>query len=135
MSNVFATNLIYLRGERNLTQQELGDVVGVSPSQISRYEAGTARPRKTVLGKLAAALGVAAEVLDSPLSENISVQGECLGAQMRAQLQELVDLVKQDEQYTAAVAYGAIVADHGTTEAHHQRAARIVELKRNYGLT
>lgn len=53
---------------------------------------------------------------------------------MRAQLQELVDLVKQDEQYTAAVAYGAIQADQGTAQAHQQRAARIVDLKRNYGL-
>ncbi len=52
--------------------------------------------------------------------------------EMRAQLQELVDLVKQDEQYAAPVAYGAIEADQGT--AQEQRAARIVELKRNYGL-
>ncbi|WLG57722.1 hypothetical protein PSH77_04195 [Pseudomonas extremorientalis] len=42
--------------------------------------------------------------------------------EIQAQLQELVDLVKQDEQYTAAVAYGAIVADQGTAEAHQQRA-------------
>ena len=54
--------------------------------------------------------------------------------EIQAHLQELVDLVKQDEQYTAAVAYGAIVADQGTAEAHQQRAARIVELKRDYGL-
>jgi len=55
-------------------------------------------------------------------------------AEMQAQLQELLDLVKQDEQYTAAVAYGAIQADQGNAQAHQRRAARIVELKRNYGL-
>lgn len=54
--------------------------------------------------------------------------------EMRVQLQELVDLVKQDEQYAAAVAHGAIQADRGTAEAHHQRATRIVELKRHFGL-
>lgn len=54
--------------------------------------------------------------------------------EMKAQLQELVDLVKQDEQYTAAVAYGAVEADQGTSQAHQQRAARIVDLKRNFGL-
>lgn len=53
---------------------------------------------------------------------------------IRTQLQELLDLVKQDEQYTAAVAYGAIQADQDTARAHQLRAARIVELKRNYGL-
>lgn len=79
MSNVFATNLIYLRGEKNLTQQELGDVVGVSPSQISRYESGTARPRKTILRKLAAALGVATNVLERPIGEDVREQGEGLG--------------------------------------------------------
>ncbi|GAB0079407.1 hypothetical protein I4I80_02945 [Pseudomonas syringae pv. tomato] len=54
--------------------------------------------------------------------------------EMRAQLQELLDLVKQDEQYTAAVAYGAVVANHDTAQAQQKRAARIVELKRTYGL-
>lgn len=66
MSNDFAMNLIYLRGEKNLTQQQLGDAIGVSPSQISRYEAGQAKPRKTVLRKLAEALGVPAEQLSNP---------------------------------------------------------------------
>lgn len=58
MPNEFAARLIRLRGDKNLTQQELGDAVGISPSQISRYEAGQAMPRKTVLRKLAEALNV-----------------------------------------------------------------------------
>lgn len=66
MNNDFAVNLIYLRGEKNLTQQELGDAVGVSPSQISRYESGSAVPRKTVMRKLAEVLGVSTEQLTQP---------------------------------------------------------------------
>lgn len=66
MTKDFATNLIYLRGKKDLTQQQLGDAVGVSPSQISRYESGQARPRKTVMRKLADALGVTLEKLESP---------------------------------------------------------------------
>lgn len=54
---------------------------------------------------------------------------------MRARLQELVDLVRQDEQYTAAVAHGVVQADRGTAEGHRQRAIRIVELKRHFGVT
>ncbi|RON82428.1 hypothetical protein BK635_13075 [Pseudomonas chlororaphis] len=61
MSTDFASRLIRLRGDKNLTQQELGDAVGISHSQISRYEAGQAMPRKTVLRKLAVALGVPVE--------------------------------------------------------------------------
>ncbi len=67
MTEEFATNLIYLRGLNNLTQQELGDAIGVSPSQISRYESGVARPRKTVMGKLAAVLGVSTDDLVKPM--------------------------------------------------------------------
>ncbi|WP_243434218.1 helix-turn-helix transcriptional regulator [Pseudomonas sp. 43(2021)] len=73
MNTEFATNLIRLRGEKNLTQQELGDASGVSPSQISRYEAGQARPRKTVLGKLAYALGVSVDELQGQPPESGTV--------------------------------------------------------------
>lgn len=58
MSTDFANRLISLRGEKNLTQQQLADAVGITPSQISRYESGQAKPRRTVLFKLAKALGV-----------------------------------------------------------------------------
>lgn len=54
--------------------------------------------------------------------------------EMREQLQELLYLVKQDEQYTAAVAYGAFKAEEGSAQAHRKRVLRIVELKRNFGL-
>ncbi|WP_109514207.1 hypothetical protein [Pseudomonas ovata] len=54
--------------------------------------------------------------------------------EMKIQLQELVDLIKQDEQYSAAVAYGVVVADQNTSKSHQLRAIRIVELKRKYGL-
>lgn len=63
MSQEFSERLIHLRGQKNLTQQELGEAAGISPSQISRYEAGLAMPRKTVMRKLADALCVTVEDL------------------------------------------------------------------------
>ena len=63
MSTDFANQLISLRGGKNLTQQQLADAVGITPSQISRYESGQAKPRRTVLFKLATALDVTAEQL------------------------------------------------------------------------
>lgn len=74
MTTEFATNLIHLRGQKNLTQQDLGRVAGVSPSQISRYEAGLAMPRKTVLRKLADALGITVEKLTSTRSSEEVVE-------------------------------------------------------------
>ena len=55
-------------------------------------------------------------------------------AERHARMLELLDLVKQDEQYTAAVAYGAFKAEEGSAQAHRKRVLRIVELKRNFGL-
>ncbi|MCE0757107.1 helix-turn-helix domain-containing protein [Pseudomonas asiatica] len=63
MTTELAAALIDLRGRKNFTQQDLGKAAGVSPSQISRYESGLAMPRKTVLKKLADALGVTVEGL------------------------------------------------------------------------
>lgn len=73
MNENFARNLIYWRGEKNLTQQQLGDAAGVSPSQISRYEAGTAHPRKTVLRKIADTLEVSTSELVGEKDEDETV--------------------------------------------------------------
>lgn len=54
--------------------------------------------------------------------------------EMRADLTELVKLVRLDEQYAAAVAHGRLQADLETSRVHQQRAARINELSRKYGL-
>ncbi|WP_146749677.1 MULTISPECIES: helix-turn-helix transcriptional regulator [unclassified Pseudomonas] len=69
----FASNLIKIRSEQNITQQELGDAAGVSPSQISRYEAGQAMPRKTMLLKLAEALHVSPEALTGETDDRPSI--------------------------------------------------------------
>lgn len=55
--------------------------------------------------------------------------------EMRLQLQELLDLVKKDEQYAAAIVHGVLQADRTTAEAHRKRAIRITELKRRFCLT
>lgn len=54
--------------------------------------------------------------------------------EIRNQLQELIDLVRIDAEYSSAVAHSAIQPDQATAQAHQARVARIVELKRNYGL-
>lgn len=63
MSRDFAETLVRYRALRGLTQQQLGDLAGVSPSQISRYEAGTAKPRRTVMQNLADALDISIDDL------------------------------------------------------------------------
>lgn len=63
MSAIFGKRLAVARAKKNLTQRELGELVGITWSQISRYEAGKTKPRLAVLLSLSEALGVNADYL------------------------------------------------------------------------
>lgn len=49
---LFRDRLIDLRSERNLTQQEMADAIGVHVNQIRRYESGATQPSLNVLKKI-----------------------------------------------------------------------------------
>ena len=55
---VFGQNLRRFRKDRNLTQTQLGEMVGVWFSAISNIERGESEPSLELAGKLADALGV-----------------------------------------------------------------------------
>lgn len=57
------SNIKYLREKRNITMQELGDMIGVSKQAIKQYEMDIARPQPIPLVKLAQALETTAEDL------------------------------------------------------------------------
>lgn len=56
-------HLIELRRERNLTQQEMADAIGVHVNQIRRYEAGATQPSLDVLKKIALTMNVSIDSL------------------------------------------------------------------------
>jgi DNA-binding XRE family transcriptional regulator len=60
---VFARNLELLMAQRQLTQTELAQRIGVGQSAISMLLKRRCRPQRKTLGKLAAALGVEVEAL------------------------------------------------------------------------
>ena len=66
----FSRRLRQYRKDRNLTQQELADRLGVSNKSVSRWEGGS-YPDVALLGPLAAALGV---TVDDLLSEGTPVR-------------------------------------------------------------
>lgn len=59
----FPERLARIRKERQLTQQELADRVGVHVIQVRRYEAGSSQPTLDVIRRIALALGVSADML------------------------------------------------------------------------
>lgn len=58
LRDVFATNLRRLRNERNLTQEDVADMTGLSSRYIGSIERARVSASVTVLGKVAQALGV-----------------------------------------------------------------------------
>lgn len=52
MRKIFASNLKRLRKEHNLTQEELGKILGVTRIMVSYYEIGRSVPSFQVLEKI-----------------------------------------------------------------------------------
>lgn len=56
-------NIRRIRKERNLTQRQLGEMIGASEAYIRAYESGRRNPKPSSLEKIAEALAVNPEVL------------------------------------------------------------------------
>lgn len=59
----FCDRLADLRRERGLTQVQLAERVGITPTQLHRYENGTAQPALDTLRRLVVALSTSADAL------------------------------------------------------------------------
>ncbi len=55
--------LIVLRREKDLTQQQMADKIGVHVNQIRRYESGATQPSLDVLKRLAVAMSITIDSL------------------------------------------------------------------------
>lgn len=53
---------------------------------------------------------------------------------MRRELKELLDLVRRDEQYSAAVMSGKVVPSAEAQAEHARRATRIADITDRYGI-
>lgn len=70
-------NIRALRKQRGLTQAQLGALCGVSGASIGSYEKGATLPKRRVVDKIAAALGVSAgRLLEAPAPSNAAPSGK-----------------------------------------------------------
>ncbi len=79
----FPTQLIQLRKQRELTQQQMADTVGIHVNQIKRYEAGTTQPTLDALVKIAKSLHISLDDLvfgkdERGPDDNLKLQFEAL---------------------------------------------------------
>ena len=63
MKTTLALNIKYLRENKNMTQEELGNLTGVGLTAVSQWETATSMPRGQRLNQIAEALGVTIEQL------------------------------------------------------------------------
>lgn len=63
LQNEFGQRLKDLRRQKNLSQQQVADLMGMHFTNISRYERGLAKPNSTTLRKLAEILAVSSGYL------------------------------------------------------------------------
>ena len=90
----FGDKLRQLRKEKNLTQKQLADLIGVKNSVISFYELNERVPSPEVVKKLAVALHVSADyLLGIEKNESIDVSG--LNAKDKMLVRSLVDSLRE----------------------------------------
>ncbi len=90
----FGKRLRQLRKERNLTQRQLADLIGVRNSVISFYEVGERTPSLDAVVKLASVLHASADtLLGLEKYETINVSG--LSETDKQLVQSLADRLRQ----------------------------------------
>jgi len=92
----FGQRLKAIRTSKSLTQQELGELVGVSQRVVAYYEADDAQPPGALLVELATALDVSADELlgIEPLKEKLPPKT----ARIRRRLQQVEELPPADQK-------------------------------------
>lgn len=63
MADKFGDNLKKIRTAKNISQQELADLIGIHSTHVSRYERSMASPSIDVAKKMAEALNVSVDTL------------------------------------------------------------------------
>jgi len=73
MKEVVSMGIREMRLEKNLTQEQLADIMGVTQGAVVQWEAGNTFPRMKSVPKLAEVLGVPVDKLIEALNENSAV--------------------------------------------------------------
>jgi transcriptional regulator with XRE-family HTH domain len=92
----FGLRLATLRKARGLTQEELGEKVGLSQRMVAYYETQGGQPPGPILPDLAIALGVSTDELlgVQPLKEDVS----SAAYRLRKRLRKVEDLPPDDQK-------------------------------------
>ena len=96
MPDGFPQRLRDLRKQKNLSQMELGKLVGLHHTHIGRYERGISRPAADTLKRLADVLGVSGDYLIEGATEE-AAKGRFEDRELLQHFQEVEKLPEEDK--------------------------------------
>jgi transcriptional regulator with XRE-family HTH domain len=116
----FASRLLSLRRQKNLSQTALGKIVGIHYSHIGRYDRGISRPAADTLKRMANALGVSGDYLIEGTTVD-AAKAKFENRELLLQFQEVEKLQGEDKQVVKKL------IDAFLTKKTHSRAGISVE--------
>ena len=93
----FSERLRDLRKQRQLSQTQLGEQIGIHYTHVGRYERGTSMPNSETLKRLAEALGVTGDYLLDGASD-IVARARLEDRELLQQFQEVEKLGDEDKR-------------------------------------
>ena len=103
----FSKTIVKLRKERDWTQQQLADLIGMTVNQIKRYEKGKSTPSLDAIKKLAVTFGVSADDLVFDNGEGVATQK--LDPELLKRFEKISRLPKKEIEAVQIMLDGIIV--------------------------
>jgi len=103
----FSDKIVKLRKERDWTQQQLADLIGMTVNQIKRYEKGKSAPSLEAIRKLAVTFGVSADELVFGNGEGVAAQK--LNPELLKKFEKISNLPKKELEAVEIMIDGIIV--------------------------
>ncbi len=112
-------NIRRIRQERNLTQKQLGELVGASEAYIRAYESGRRNPKPKSLETIAKALAVNVEVLTNSDFDSIKAMHRLFQV-FRQYDGHLFEYQDQDGNDMVAVSFGTLSLMHSWCKRYEE---------------
>ncbi|GAA3941070.1 helix-turn-helix domain-containing protein [Chitinophaga oryziterrae] len=98
-----AEKIVFLRSEKNWSQKELGEYIGVSRDAVGKYERGEMLPPLDIASKIAVVFNVTLDYLAGLTKENSVPNKGALPWELAVLLTKIEKLPKSDRNHIDAV--------------------------------